>query len=148
MTTRRKIVLGVSAVLVAGLIATPFVFAHPRGGMGCGLGMGQMARVFHDLDLTAEQKDALHRIHDATRESNAAARAALHDGFVDAARILLANPQNVAGARATIDTREAALDQIKENAMTGIAQALAVLTPEQRAKLAEHLEEHAEQLAR
>ena len=107
-----------------------------------------MARVLRDLDLTAEQKDALHKIHDATREQNAAAKAALHDGFVDAAKILLANPQDVAGARAAIANREASIREMKDNALSAVSQALAVLTPEQRAKLSAHLDEHQRQANR
>ena len=162
MTTRRKTILGISAALALGVLAAPFLFARGGGG-NCALGLGgrghgaamfghggfgPMGRVMRDLDLTAEQKEALHKIHDATREQNAAAKAALHDGFVEAAKLLLANPQNVEGARAAIAQREAAIREIKDNALTAVSQGLSVLTPEQRAKLAAHLEEHQKQVTR
>ena len=163
MTTRRKTILAISAAAALGILATPFLFARGGGG-ACPLGMGGrghgaamfaghfghggFGRVLRDLDLTSEQRDALHKIHDTTREQNAAAKAALHDGFVDAAKILLANPQDVAGARAAFATREAAIAQMKDNALNGVSQALAVLTPEQRAKLAAHLDEHQKELNR
>ena len=166
MTTRRKAILGISAALAVGLLAAPFLFA--RGGRdGCPLGLGgrghgaamfaghfghggfgQMGQLMRELELTAEQKEALHRIHETTRERNSAARTALHTGFMDAAKILLADPQNVASARTAIANREAAISELKDNALTAVSQGLAVLTPEQRAKLAAHLEEHQKPLAR
>jgi Spy/CpxP family protein refolding chaperone len=157
----RKSVLGISAALALGLLATPFLLA--RGGeANCPLGMGAkshgammfgghfgghgrlgaMAHVARELDLTAEQKEAFHRIHEATHEKNAATRAAVHDGLMNAARILIANPQDVAAARTEIANREAAIDELKENALAAVSQGLAVLTPEQRAKLLRILEEH------
>ena len=165
MTTRRKTILAISAAAALGIFATPFLFA--RGGGACPLGhggrghgaamftghfghggFGPMGRVLRDLDLSAEQKEALHKIHETTREQNAAVKTALHEGFMEAAKVLLANPQDVAGARAVITSREAAIRQMKDNALTGVSQALAVLTPEQRAKLAAHLDEHQRQFNR
>jgi Spy/CpxP family protein refolding chaperone len=166
MTTRRKTILAISAALAVGVLAAPFLFARGGGGtcpLGLGGrghgaamfgghpghgGLGAVGGVIRDLDLSDEQKEALHKIHDATRDQNAAAKAALHDGFVEAARLLLANPQNVEGARAAIAQREAAIREIKDNALAAVSQGLAVLTPEQRAKLAAHLEEHQKQFSR
>lgn len=164
MTTRRKAILGISAALALGVLATPFLFARGGGGgdpfalggrghgamfahLGHG-GLGPMGRLMRELDLTEEQKEALHRIHDSTIEQNRTAREALHDGFMDAAKILLADPQNVAGARAAIAGREAAIRALKDNALTAVSQGLSVLTPEQRAKLAAHLQEHEGRLRR
>jgi protein CpxP len=160
MTTRRKSILGISAALGLGLLAAPFLLAG-GGRESCPLGMGSrshaamfaghfgghsrhgsMARFARELDLTAEQKEALHRLHEATQDKNAEARAALHDGFMDAAKILIADPQNVTAARAEIANRQAAIDALKESTLAAVSQGLAILTPEQRAKLAEHLEEH------
>lgn len=166
MNRRRGTILGISAALAVALLATPLLLAR-GGGSTCPLGMGgrshgvamfgghsghggfgQMERLIRELDLTDEQKEALHRVHATTRERNAEARTVLHDGFMEAAKILIADPQNVAGARAAITNRQATLNEIKENALTGVSQGLAVLTPEQRAKLTTHLEKHAKELAR
>ena len=159
--TRRKSILGISAALGLGLLAAPFLLAG-GGRESCPLGMGggrshaamfaghfgghgrfgPMARFAKDLDLTAEQKEALHRLHEATQDKNAEARAALHAGFMDAAKILIADPQNVTAARAEIANRQAAIDALKESTLSAVSQGLAILTPEQRAKLAAHLDEH------
>ena len=160
MTTRRKSILGISAALGLGLLAAPFLLAG-GGGEACPLGMGgrshaamfaghfggharhsTMARFAKDLDLTAEQKEALHRLHEVTHEKNAESRAALHAGFMDAAKILIADPQNVTAARAEIANRQAAIDALKESTLSAVSQGLAILTPAQRAKLAAHLDEH------
>jgi Spy/CpxP family protein refolding chaperone len=149
-------ILGISAALAIGLVATPLLLA--RGGdsrclMGMGAGHfghhgGGFGRVLRDLDLTAEQKTALHGIHDAARDQNKVAKEALHDGLMDAARILLADPNNVEGARTAIANREAAIREMKDNTLTAVSKALAVLTPEQRATLAARLEEHHKEMTR
>lgn len=147
MTTRRKVVLGFSAVLAVGLVAAPLLFAHGRGGWHRG-GLGRMAHVLHDLDLTEQQKDALHRIHDEARERNRASKQALHDGLMEAAKRLIADPNDVAGARQAIAAREKAIGDLKNEMLTAVSQALTVLTPEQRAKLLERLEDHEKELNR
>ena len=161
MTTRKKTILGIAALLTAGLIAAPILWAHGGGsarclfaersgffGHGDGRHFGEMARVIHELDLTKEQREALHRIHEVTREQNAQAREELHNGLMDAAKVLLADPDDIAGARAVLASRQASIESLKENAMNGISQGLAVLTPGQRAVLVEHLEKHALEIDR
>lgn len=165
MTTRRKSLLGIAAALAIGLLATPLLLAR-NDSAGCPLGLGarvhgaamfahaghgglgQLGRLFRQLDLTDAQKDAMHDIHDAVRKQNETARQTLHEGFMDAAKVLVADPQNLAGARATLASREAAIQTLKENTLSAVSQALSVLTPEQRAKLAAHLDSHQRQIGR
>jgi Spy/CpxP family protein refolding chaperone len=156
MTTLKKSILAVSAALALGLIATPILLA--RGGERSGHRAlfgghfghhgGAFVKVLHELDLTDEQKTALHAIHKDARERNAAAKAALHDGLMDAARVLVTNPDNIAGAQAAIAGRQAAIEELKQGTLTAVSQALAVLTPEQRAKVAAHLAEHRKEHSR
>ena len=152
MTKRRKAIFGVSAVLVAGLLSAPFLFAHGRASRGHGAamfaghfghgGVAQMGAVMRDLDLTSEQKASLHRIHDTAKDQNATARKALHEGLMEAAQVLLADPNNVVAARQAITAREASVRDLRENTLSAVSQALAVLTPEQRAKALVRLQEH------
>jgi Spy/CpxP family protein refolding chaperone len=154
MTTRRKTILGISAALALGLAASPFLMARGHGQKTFGghfghhAGFGKMSQLMKELDLTAEQREALHRIHETTVENNRQVRAALHSGFMDAAQVLVADPRNLQGARAAIAAQQASIDQLKESALGAVSQALAVLTPEQRARLAAHIEEHRRDLTR
>ena len=148
MTTRRKIILAVAATAVGlGLVAAPLVMAHGAGG-GCAMMAGHgghgggLMKVMRELDLKDEQVTAMHRIHKATHEKNAEARKALHEGLAEAAKILAADPNNIAAARAAVERRQAAIDQLKDGVLSGVSQGLAVLTPEQRAKLSQHIDEH------
>jgi periplasmic protein CpxP/Spy len=145
MTTRRKTILAISAALALGLVAAPLLLARGAArhlGHGPGGHAMKFMKLAGELDLTDEQKEALHRIHDVTFEKNKESREALHEGFTEAARILIANPQNVDAARTAIANRQAAIVDLRESALTAVSQGLAVLTPEQRAKLAEHVEKH------
>ena len=105
-------------------------------------GVAQMGAVMRDLDLTSEQKASLHRIHDTAKDQNATARKALHEGLMEAAQVLLADPNNVVAARQAITAREASVRDLRENTLSAVSQALAVLTPEQRAKALVRLQEH------
>ena len=153
MTTRRKIILAVATTAVGlGIAAAPLVMAHGGGGGGCAMMArhgghgGELMKVMRELELKDEQVTAIHRIHKATHEKNAEAKKSLHEGLAEAAKILAADPQNIAGARAAVERRQAAIDQLKDGVLTGVSQCLAVLTPEQRAKLAGHIDEHLKEL--
>lgn len=145
MTTRRKTILAISAALALGVVAAPLLLARGAArhfGHGPGGHAMKFMKLAGELDLTDEQKEALHRIHDAAFEKNKQAREAVHEGFMEAANILIANPQNVDAARTAIANRQASIVELRESALTAVSQGLAVLTPEQRTKLAAHIEKH------
>lgn len=156
-----KIFLGLTAAVA--VLATPLLLAGgDRSGRNCALGIGQRAHgavmqlagfgshgrgmhadaLFHDLDLTREQREQIHAIFMGARERTEPTREALHAGLVDTARVLAAEPGNVAGARAAFDARQPAIEELKAGLFTTLADTMAVLTPEQRAKLLAHLERH------
>jgi Spy/CpxP family protein refolding chaperone len=150
----RKLVILSIAGAAALLLAVPVVFAHRAGlfGEGCPLGAkgwhgrGGLARLhaLHDeLNLTDAQMKALHEIFDKTRAQNAEAKKSLHAGLMDAAGILLQDPENLAAARIVLEKQDTAADQLKANLLGGVAEGLRVLTPEQRQKLSQRLAEHA-----
>jgi Spy/CpxP family protein refolding chaperone len=88
-----------------------------------------------ELGLSDAQVEAIRAIREEVRNANAASRDQLRDGMGDVASILIANPDDIAGARKAMQAREAALAAMKDNALEGASRALKVLTPEQREKL-------------
>lgn len=160
---RTSILLGV-VVAAAALLAAPFLFAAGKGRAdGCPLGMSgrhglgmhssgsghgghrqAMAALLGDLDLTREQKESLHAIFARTHERTEDSREVVHGAFLDAAKALATDPANVAGAKAALDARQPSIDALKQTLVEATADAMAVLTPEQRARLVAHLERHAE----
>ncbi|HEX6095462.1 MAG TPA: Spy/CpxP family protein refolding chaperone [Thermoanaerobaculia bacterium] len=155
---KKRIAIALTLVLAVGaLVAAPLVLAdgpggHFRGGMGghaLGHGFGPLARLMHvkeELDLSEEQVDRIKDIFAETRVQTAPYRKQLHGGYEGVAKALLANPDDVAGAQALIDQQTNAERAMKASILNGASKALAVLTPEQRAKLgtmvAEHVERH------
>jgi Spy/CpxP family protein refolding chaperone len=148
----RKVIVG-SLVGVALLAAVPLlVVAGERGGCPIGAGrhgmfgrhggFAKMHGVADQLDLSRDQKEALHQIFDRTREQSVSSKQALHESFVDAGQVLLADPGNLAGARAVLDQNDAAVEQLKTTMLASVSEGLKVLTPEQRQKLSVLLASH------
>ncbi|HEU5163760.1 MAG TPA: Spy/CpxP family protein refolding chaperone [Thermoanaerobaculia bacterium] len=158
MSRKRTSILLAVVVAGAALLATPFLFAAGKGlGMGERHGFGMhsggarhgghrqaMAALMSDLDLTREQKESLHAIFERTHERTEDSREVVHGAFLDAAKALANDPANVAAAKAALDARQPSIDALKQTLVEATAEAMAVLTPEQRARLVEHLERHAE----
>jgi len=113
---------------------------HARfGGHG---GFARIHAVADELDLSREQKEALHEIMDRTRKQSVSSKQALHESFVDAGQVLLADPANLAGARTALDQNDAAVEQLKATILASVSEGLKVLTPEQRQKLSVMLASH------
>jgi|ERR1051325_1301163 Spy/CpxP family protein refolding chaperone len=152
----RSIIFGVAALLVVGL-AVPFAFAqHMRargmamhGGPGgpdfAGTMMlGHLARAQEQLGLSDQQVADIKTIFKSLHEQNAAYREQLHGNMKSIADALIADPNNVAAAQAILAQQEAVEHAMKVNALNAAAKALGVLTPDQRTKLAQHLQDRAE----
>ncbi len=151
---KRTITLA-AAALVAVLVAVPFAYAqHMRGrmhGMGAAGGpgegghmmfLGHLAHAKEALGLSDQQVSDIRGILKDLHTQNAASREQLHGGMKAVAAALLANPNDLAGAQALLDKQEATEHAMKVNALNAMSKALNVLTPDQRAKVAQHLEEH------
>lgn len=167
---RKRIVVIILAVAAAGALAlAPLVLAETRGERGYGFGMhgvagkhggpgagamhglgllGPLMHLGNELDLTEAQEAEIKAIFEGLREKNAPYREQLHGGLKDAAKLLLANPQDTAGARVLLEKQAAAERAAKENALEAASQALGVLNAGQRAKLGQFLEEQGERFAR
>jgi Spy/CpxP family protein refolding chaperone len=149
----RSIIFGVAALLVVGL-AVPFAYAqHMRArGMAMRPGadfagtmmLGHLARAQEQLGLSDQQVSDIKAIFKGLHEQNAAYRDQLRGNMKSIADALIADPNNVSAAQAILARQEAAEHAMKVNALNAAAKALNVLTPDQRTKLAQHLQDRAE----
>jgi Spy/CpxP family protein refolding chaperone len=136
---KRTLIFSIAAIVVV-LAAVPFAMAqHRRGhrhdGMMFGLGRAKAA-----LGLSDQQAADIKQIFTDLRTQNEPYRASLRGGRQAIAQILLANPNDIAGAQALIDKQTEAERQMKTNALNAFSKALNVLTPDQRTKAAAFLQ--------
>lgn len=159
MSKTSKTILIASIALV--LIAVPLAFAakervagdqafdgpghhrHGKHGFGGGMIFGKLAMLREELDLSEGQITQLTDIAQQARELNAPYREQMKGGLHEAAKVLLADPSATAQAQAILDQQFAAEKEMKKNVLLSVSKALNVLTPEQRAKLQEHLAKRA-----
>ena len=144
---KRNIII-LATILAAGtLVAAPLLLAGPHG-RGHGPGMhafgvlGHLKHAKEELDLSDQQVAQIKAIFEETRQANATSREQLHGGLRDAAQILLANPNDLAGAQAVLDRQAAAEHALKSSVLNAAAKAFAVLDAGQRAKLRTMIDEH------
>ncbi len=140
---KRTLIFSAAAILIV-VLAVPFAVAqHMRGagfGRGCMHGGSSMMMFGHmrgakaALGLSDQQATDLKKIFTDLRAQNAPYRASLRDGRQAIAQALLANPNDLAAAQALLDKQTDAERQIKGNTLTAVSKALNMLTPEQRSK--------------
>ena len=137
-----------AAILASGvLIATPFAFARQRahafgrGEFGSGMMLGRLEHAKRALDLTDQQVSDIKTIFKSVRDQNAPYRDSLRTGRQSVLQALINNPNDLAGAQAVIDQQAAAERAMKTNMLNAASKALNVLTPEQRAKLGQFVQE-------
>lgn len=139
-------------VVLAAVVAVPFVYAgpggrgmhgmHGRGGHGLAF-LAHLDKIKGELDLSDAQVEQIRAIARATHEENKQYREQFHGTLKQVATTLLTNPNDVAGAQAVLDQQAAAEKALKSNLIVAASKALNVLTPEQRTKLAMHLADRA-----
>ena len=146
MTKRNLIILGIVALI--GLAAVPFAYAQVarmHGAHGFGGGFPMLAHLGHlksELDLSDQQVDQIKSIAKDFHEQNAQYRQQLHGGLKAVAETLIKNPNDVASAQTLLDQQTAAENTMKSNALAAASKALNVLTPDQRTKLGQIMQEH------
>ena len=150
---RKRISVLAVTIAAATLAAAPLVSAHPNRGSGRGIhaaqppqGGGLFQQLRHlrkALDLSDEQVDKIRVIAAGLREQNAPLRQELRKGHRGPARLLLADPADLAGATSALDKQSGVRQAMRANLLAATSRALAVLTPAQREKLAERMEERA-----
>lgn len=107
-----------------------------------------LPRLGKQLELTDEQKEELKTIMASLREENADERELVQTGSTRLTEVLLANPEDVPTAAKVVDEQLAAERAMKMNGLNATAEALKVLTPEQRTKLAELMKKGVERQRR
>lgn len=144
---RKSIVVSV-VLLVAIMVALP-IFAGARakrngveGRPGVGMMLERLQALGDELDLTAAQREEIRSIARGVLEENKGHRQQMRGGFREAGKILIANPNEVESAKAVLERNDAARAEMRENVIDGLADALRVLTPQQRAKLDAWLDAH------
>lgn len=153
---KKRMLLTTTVIAIAAFAIVPFVYAgpgrHARGegfgghrGAGFGLGiLGHLGHVKEELDLSDQQVDQLKAIFKEVHEQNQPYRDQLRGGMKDVAELLLANPNDVAGAQSLLAQRESAEAAMKANVLQATSKALNVLSADQRAKLSSMLEKRTE----
>ena len=131
----------VGLIIAVSIAAVPFAYAeHVRGAAGHDHGFGffrHLREVKQQLDLTDAQVDQLKAIGAALKVQNAPYRTQLRTGLHSVATTLLANPNDVTTAQSLLDQQTEAERILKANTLAAASRALGVLTPDQRAKLAD-----------
>ena len=140
---KRSLILCAAAVLLV-VVGVPLAVAqhmHGQGGRrmhGAGAMMmfHRLAHAKRALGLSDQQSADIKKIFTDLRTQNEPYRTSLRGGHEAIATLLLANPNDLAGAQALIDKQTAAERQMKTNILQAASKALNVLTPDQRAKAA------------
>jgi len=141
---KKRTLIFTSAAVVILLLAVPFAMAQHRRGHGHGHGammMFGLQRAKTALGLSDQQVADIKQIFTDLRTQNEPYRASLRGGRQAIAQLLLANPNDIAGAQALIDKQTEAERQMKTNALNAFSKALNVLTPDQRTKAASFLQQ-------
>lgn len=161
---RRIVIGGIAAAAVAGIglaAATGGEFGRGMGGQGWGMdghgwgkgGQGMHAsmgrgfaergleRMLDGIDATPEQADKIRAIVEAARNDLEPAIDGMRGTRDKVAEMLAAPTIDRTAAEALRAERVAAMDQASRRLTTAILDAAEVLTPEQRAELADHFKE-------
>lgn len=138
---KRTLIFSAAAILIV-VLAAPFAvaqrgFGHRHGCRGGDSGMAMFGRMHGAkaaLGLSDQQAADIKKIFTDLRMQNEPYRASLRGGRQAIAQLLLANPNDIAGAQALIDKQTEAERQMKTNALQAFSKALNVMTSEQRVK--------------
>jgi len=153
---KKKITLIAVLLAVTTLAAAPIVHARPGGHGRHGIGarpgpfgiLGHLRHAKEELALTDQQTDQLKAIFTETHQQNGQYREQMRGSFKSVREVLLANPNDIAGAQAILDQQAATQRIVKLNLLNATSKAMAVLTADQRAKLKTLMDERQERRER
>jgi Spy/CpxP family protein refolding chaperone len=115
-----------------------FMRAHWGGPGFMGPGIGG---IMDEIDATDEQSDKLWKIMDGVRAEVRPVMRDFRNTREDLTKLLGASSVDRAAVEKLRSERIAEIDQVSQKMTAALVEAAEVLTPEQRAKLVEHLEE-------
>jgi protein CpxP len=144
---KKRFVIAAGIAILAIMAAVPFLYAQParghRGGPGgdgeFGFLFGHVDKLKEVLNLTDDQVTQLQAIGNDLKTQNAPYREQLHAGFQQLMTTLVNNPNDVAAAQTLLNQQNAAEMAAKTNMLNAASKALNVLTPDQRAKVAQFI---------
>lgn len=137
---KRRFAVGALVVVALVMTIVPVAFAARghRGDRHMGFGMiGKLHAFREELDLSDEQVTQIREIAGSLRDQNRPYRDQIKENLGAVAQTLIANPNNIAGAQSLLSQQLATEQEMKSSALRAAADALNVLTPEQRARLGE-----------
>ncbi|HEX3577071.1 MAG TPA: periplasmic heavy metal sensor [Thermoanaerobaculia bacterium] len=138
---KKRTLIFSAAALVIVLAAVPFAMAQRHRGHGHGGMMFGLERAKSALGLSDQQSADIKQIFTDLKTQNEPLRASMRGGRQAIAQVLLANPNDVAGAQALLDKQLDTERQMKHNALAAASKALNVLTPDQRTKASAFLQQ-------
>lgn len=142
--------IGLAAVIGIGAVVAQSAGWGPGGGGHGGWGPGMGARfvehridgVLDDIGASNEQQDKIWSIIDRTRAELRPMHREFRGSRDTLAAILTAPTVDAAALEKLRMERIAAIDEASKKAVASIVEAAQVLTPEQRAKLADEIKDH------
>jgi Spy/CpxP family protein refolding chaperone len=145
----RTLLITASVALVA-LLAVPLAFAqrghmHGSGEPGAMMILGHLQHAKEALGLSDQQVSDIQAIFQSLRDQNATYHESLRGTIQQVAQTLINNPNDIATAQSLLDKQIDAERAMKTNALNAASKALNVLSPDQRAKLSQLLQEHFDQ---
>lgn len=138
---KRRILITGAILAVVTLIAVPFAFAQHagrhmnHGGDMTVMMLGHLQHAKQALGLSDQQVSDIQAIVQDLKTQNQPYRDSLRGGMIQVAQTLINNPNDLATAQAQLDKQSEAEHAMKSNALAAVSKALNVLTPDQRAKL-------------
>jgi Spy/CpxP family protein refolding chaperone len=142
---KTRIVLFSSAAALVVILAVPFAFAQRDRGMhehGDMMMFGHLQKAKEALGLSDQQMTDIQAIFQQLHDQNAQYRQQLHGGMQQILETLVKNPNDVAAAQALIDQQAESERAMKSNMLNAASKALNVLTPDQRIKLGDLIQQH------
>lgn len=135
--------IGLAAVIAIGAgTAVAQSFKGGWGGMGARFAEHRFERLMDEIDASDEQQDKIWAIVDKTRSELRPVGREFRDSRGKVAELLSAPTIDKAAVEALRVERVAAIDAASKRAVAALVEAAEVLTPEQRAELAEEMKEH------
>ena len=139
---KRIFPIALTAIAIMVLSAVPMLYARPnqRGGRSDNA-LSMLLKARAELGLSEAQTTEIRSIMKSLHDQNASLRTQRRDYTEDAIDTLVADPSAVVKAQTLID-QKAKIDRTRQtNLVNATAKALRVLSPDQRQRLAELIEE-------
>jgi len=131
---RKALIIGLAFALT--VTATPLLWAGHRMERARNedplMTLVKLRALKAELNLTPEQVTQLKEIGKDVREANTEYREAMKDNGREAGLLLLEDPSDLDGAAAILDRNDLQRRELRANVLKGVAEAIEILTPEQR----------------